>query len=228
MSFKRPQTRVSRGRLVYPELAVSNVPAYLSCLEAEVEASEFWNPAKKHGTGPAVVAEYSGPAFDGTGLCVCAGHWRDDTEGDTVMFAVLAKRWKANGSSPASTGELIEAFLLFRPLARRAARAAGLPCRIRYPRDRPPHPVPKGIVAALDAFCAAANTACLHPFDKERFLWFVRLCHSRRFDRDTGWLTAEMRRRGIPEAMALRLAAHYDFGRSLLSNNSRPVLAEWG
>ncbi|HYE19720.1 MAG TPA: hypothetical protein VEA69_14820 [Tepidisphaeraceae bacterium] len=210
--------------VVYPELDVPDGAAFLDQLEVEVGRSDEWQPAPNAAPFRAVVAAFNGTTFEGSGLHVCAcvdDAFVGDPTPNTIMFAVMADRWggETEQFEFVSAPQLNAAFARFRPLARAAARAVAVSCRIRYPKDARAKPLPPVTASRLNAFCRLANRSCLHPNDSRRFYRFVRHCHAHGLRLSGSRLAAEMVNRLMPEKLVRFLADRYEFGRSLLAGS---------
>jgi hypothetical protein len=212
------------SKVVYPELHVPNPVAFLDRLELEVEQSTQWRLAKNHAECRAVVTEFIGSDFDGSGLAISAyvdDAFLDDPSPETITFAVIADRWGNDNDAVqlVSDAQINAAFGLFRPLVRHAAKVLRIPCRINYPKLNKPRPFPPNAAKRLDCFCRLANLSCLHPYDWGRFYGFVRFCHAHSVRLSAECLDVELRARHVPENLARMLSDRYEFGRSLLKGS---------
>jgi hypothetical protein len=210
--------RREKHEVIYPELNVPDPSVFFNELKIVLRESKQWKLVPNQADFRAVVAEFEGPDFEGSGLAVSA--CVDDTylDGhcpDQIMFAVMANSWGDSFKS-ANRQQLIEAFQLYRGIVRTTARHLRIPCRIQYPPRQLPYQLPPAAKLKLDAFCGLANRSCLHPYDWQRFYHFVRFCHAHSIKLGGGRLLTEMRQRGIPDRLAAKLAEQYAFGRSLL------------
>jgi hypothetical protein len=211
--------------VAYPELELLDPQSFIDRLDEEVEESAAWTKLTNPSEAAGIVAQYIGTKFVGRNLKVIA--YEDDTlvhpeEPRTVVFGTIADQWgSACDVKCVSAREINTAFSLFRPLVRRAARAIGVCCQLRYPRDRIARPIAPETRRRLHAFCALANRSCLHPLDWERFFRFIRFCHQRRPSITSGQVRGELRLNGFSDALAERLVDYYVFGRGLLSCSHR-------
>jgi len=205
---------VTTESLVWPCARVEHVEGFFVALREAICESGDWVLAESQGPLPAVVANYCGREFDGEGLWICAFEGRPGT----VDFAPKADIW---GLVPANdacvTDEQInEAFFLFAPVARAAARKAGLRLHFRLARPRR-FTLPEKLRRRIDAFVALANLDCLHPCDWERFYEAVHHAHKYRVNMRPDDLARELLKRKVPRPVVEELTRLYGFGRSLLA-----------